>query len=98
MPRLWGAPAPQETGNDGGWTWFERAEATPPDGLAEVALAFARCFSGRQGDLALGHLRRLTQERHLGPEAGEAALRHLEGQRQLVAYIASLVQRGRDGG
>lgn len=102
MPRLWGAPAPQETGNedrqDGGWEWFERAETVPPDGLAEVAIAFARCFSGRPGERALGHLRRLTQERHLGPEAGEAALRHLEGQRQLVAYIASLVQRGRDGG
>ena len=93
MPRFWGAPPP-----DPGWEWFERAAPARPDDLAELSIAFARCFAGRHGERVLAHLRRLTQERHLGPDAGEAALRHLEGQRQLVAYIASLVRRGRDGG
>ncbi|MEX1306343.1 MAG: hypothetical protein WEA84_14400 [Rhodovibrionaceae bacterium] len=94
MPRLWGAPPSEK-----GWEWFESpAVPAAADDLAETALAFARCFAGRQGDLALSHLRRLTQQRHLGPEASDTALRHLEGQRQLVAYIASLVERGRDGG
>ena len=97
MSRFWGAPAAQDR-PDPGWEWFERAAPSQADELAELSIAFARCFSGRQGERALAHLRRLTQERHLGPEAGEAALRHLEGQRQLVAYIASLVRRGRDGG
>ncbi len=94
MPRFWNAP-PQ----DAGWDWFESAapRETAQD-LPELARAFARCFSGRQGDLVIGHLRRLTQQRHLGPEASDTVLRHLEGQRQLVAYIASLVERGRDAG
>lgn len=97
MSRFWGTPAAPDSAEPG-WEWFERAAPGRSEEVAELALAFARCFSGRQGDRALAHLRRLTQERHLGPEAGEAALRHLEGQRQLVAYIASLVRRGRDGG
>lgn len=97
MSRFWGTPAPQDSG-DPGWEWFERGAAAQADDLAELSRAFARCFSGRQGERVLAHLRRLTQERHLGPEASEATLRHLEGQRQLVAYIASLVRRGRDGG
>lgn len=99
MSRFWRAPPP----DDGGWEWFEGRPVPelPPDlaqDLPEIARSFARCFAGRQGDLALGHLRRLTQQRHLGPEASDSALRHLEGQRQLVAYIASLVERGRDAG
>lgn len=64
----------------------------------QVELAFARCFSGPQGEVALAYLRRMTFERFLGPEASEAALRHLEGQRQLVATISTLIERGRASG
>jgi hypothetical protein len=64
---------------------------------AEIARAFARCFGGRDGAVVLAQLRRLTRERALGPEASEAALRHLEGQRQLVAQIEGFVARGRAG-
>lgn len=62
---------------------------------AQLARAFARCFAGADGARVLDHLRRLTTGRVLGPEATCAALRHLEGQRALVAHIAGLVARGR---
>lgn len=71
-------------------------EADRPDGEA-VAQAFARCFSGPDGAVALDHLRRITFERVLAPEAGEAALRDLEGQRRLAATLLALIRRGRTG-
>jgi len=70
------------------------AEAEPD--RQRIERAFARCFAGPEGAVALAHLRRLTLERALGPEADAATLRHLEGQRQLVTRIAALVERGRD--
>lgn len=75
----------------------ERGGATGGEGdaLREVEIAFARCFARREGTVALAYLRRTTLERALGPDASEAALRHLEGQRQLVARIAALIERGR---
>jgi len=81
--------------DDAGWAWFERADAPKPD--PTLGDAFARCFRGNDGDKALAYLRALTLERALGPGAADAALRHLEGQRQLVAHILRLVARGRAG-
>ncbi len=93
-----------------GWAWFAPAGETEgfptrssdrvgaraeDDESRELARVFARCFRGRNGARVLGHLRAVTVERRLGPEASEALLRHLEGQRHLVAYIESLVARGR---
>ncbi|WP_156092806.1 hypothetical protein [Rhodovibrio salinarum] len=71
-------------------------ESDRPDGEA-VARAFARCFAGADGALALDHLRRITFERVLAPEVGEAALRDLEGQRRLAANLLALIRRGRAG-
>ena len=62
-----------------------------------IARAFARCFASVEGEFALRHLDEMTMRRALGPDASEAMLRHLEGQRQLVAYIHALVARGRAG-
>lgn len=62
-----------------------------------IAAAFARCFRGADGERVLAYLRRLTIERRTVPDASEAELRHLEGQRHLVAMIALLVDRGRFG-
>lgn len=67
---------------------------THPD--ADLAGAFARCFSGRDGARVLEHLRTMTLERALGPHNSKALLRHLEGQRALVVHIEALVRRGRD--
>ena len=82
-----------------GWRWFE-APATghadvPPN--AELAHAFARCFGSPEGETALRHLADMTLRRALGPDASDAQLRHLEGQRQLVAYVQALAARGRAG-
>ena len=64
---------------------------------ADPAPSFARCFAGSNGLRVLAVLRAMTLDRALGPDAPEAALRHLEGQRQLVATVLALVARGRAG-
>lgn len=80
-----------------GWAWFERAAPSSGNTDAERALsvAYARCFSGPHGERVLAHLRALTVERALGPDASAELLRHTEGQRQLVHAILALVERGR---
>jgi len=91
-----------------GWAWFERDPGNAvgssgsvedlPDPDRELRLAYARCFGGPDGEKVLKHLRAITLERALGPSASTDMLRHIEGQRQLVSFIAALAQRGRDGG
>ena len=86
----------------GGWDWFETpAPPALPETMEagrDLALAAARCFRGADGEKVLAYLRAATLERALGPNAPDTLLRHLEGQRQLVAHITRLVQRGCDGG
>lgn len=92
-------PAPPE--GSGGWDWFDSPAAANPENLEaerQLSLAFARCFQDRDGDRVLAYLKATTLERVLGPGAPDNVLRHLEGQRQLVAHIATLIQRGQDGG
>lgn len=60
-----------------------------------LAVDAARIFAGDAGARVLAHLRRLTRDRVLGPEASDALLRHVEGQRALVLHIESLIERGR---
>lgn len=84
-----------------GWDWLEASPSAGPDPAtatdADPAPSFARCFAGSDGLRVLAVLRAMTLDRALGPDAPEAALRHLEGQRQLVATILALVARGRAG-
>ncbi|HLO77108.1 MAG TPA: hypothetical protein VK196_11700 [Magnetospirillum sp.] len=81
-----------------GWTWFE-PPAPPPgdDQRLRLARIFARLFSGADGETALAYLAQLTTERCLGPDASDAALRTLEGQRLLVLHLHSLIRHGREG-
>lgn len=91
--------------NKKGWSWFENDDQpTPednslpdllPDPGADISRIYARCFSGPDGEKVLSHLQSLTFSRGLGPSAKNALLRHVEGQRQLVAYIMSQVRHGR---
>ena len=85
-----------------GWDWFAPSAAEPlaadDPAVADLAVCFARCFRGTDGERVLAHLRGLTVERPLGPGASDAVLRHAEGQRQLVFHIQALVERGRGGG
>jgi hypothetical protein len=78
-----------------GWRWFDGAGAEPKD--QETAAAFARCFSTPDGARVLGTLTAMTLSRALGPEASDAALRQLEGQRRLVLTVRALAERGREG-
>lgn len=88
--------------NDAGWAWFQPpgAAAGEPDSLpnadVEIARVFARTFAGSDGEKAMAYLRAITMERALGPQATDAMLRHLEGQRQFVAHILGLIERGRN--
>ncbi len=58
--------------SDAGWEWFAETQACQPVGDIELAKLFAKSFAGRDGDRALAHLRSLTLDRHLGPEASDA--------------------------
>jgi hypothetical protein len=80
-----------------GWAWFatnDTAAAYSGPGDRELRHAFARCFAGADGRVVLEHLKRLILERRLPPDASDAELRHLEGQRHAVAYIVAMVERG----
>lgn len=82
---------------ESGWNWF----AAPPPSAAgdgeerETAAAFARCFAGPDGARVLATLTAMTLGRALGPDASDAALRQLEGQRLLVLTLRALIERGR---
>lgn len=89
-------PAPPLPGGwDGLDPWAGGDGPPPPDDA--VATLFARVFRGSDGARALSHLRALTLDRALGPDATPDALRHLEGQRALVLHLLALVERGRRG-
>nr|BDD47277.1 hypothetical protein 1 [bacterium] len=69
---------------------------TPVKDQARLAVEAARVFSSAEGRRVLHHLRAITRERVLAPDASDAALRHVEGQRALVAHLESLIERGRN--
>lgn len=83
---------------DGGWPWLEEPASAGEGGGGSddpsLALAFARCFATADGRRVLRQLRVWTLERAVGPAASDAQLRHLEGQRQLVAQILTLIREG----
>ena len=75
-------------GTSHGWAWFAHDAAPVEPDPEELALcrAFARCFAGADG--------RVVLERRLPPSGSDAELRHLEGQRCVVAQIVAMVERG----
>ncbi|HOY47041.1 MAG TPA: hypothetical protein PLZ05_00355 [Alphaproteobacteria bacterium] len=62
---------------------------------AEIEKNYLRCFSTPSGAAVLQHLREITIERFLGPNATESELRSLESQRSLVHQIENLIERGK---
>jgi hypothetical protein len=74
---------------------FPWEEARPVAVATETARLFARVFGTDDGQAVLEHLRELTIERVMGADASDAALRQLEGQRQLVKLMETLIKRGR---
>lgn len=63
--------------------------------MTETEKNFARTFNTPSGRAVLEHLRRITVERVLGPNATDAELRGLEAQRALVHQIEQLSERGK---
>jgi len=77
-----------------GWAWFDTASVPAPT-LDEVCRSAAACLGTTHGRVLLLHLKRSFLARRLPPTASDAELRHLEGQRTLVAHLLQLVERGR---
>ncbi|MCF3628141.1 hypothetical protein RJ527_08700 [Thalassospiraceae bacterium LMO-SO8] len=91
------------TGPETEWPWrpedfFQSATANAgaTDGDRAARLA-ARCFRSTDGAALLSYLKALTLDRALGPDATDATLRHLEGQRHLVRHLSHLIDLGRAG-
>jgi len=86
---------------DAAETGWDGLAVLPPlpggDEAALLARQTARLFASPEGEALLAHLRKITLDRCLGPDSGEPALRHLEGQRHLVLHLLSLAARGRAG-
>ncbi|MBP3316057.1 MAG: hypothetical protein J6L70_00435 [Alphaproteobacteria bacterium] len=61
----------------------------------ELDKNYARTFCTPHGAVVLAHLRKITIERVLGPNATDAELRGLEAQRAIVHQIENLVERGK---
>jgi 3-oxoacyl-[acyl-carrier-protein] synthase III len=83
----------REASSEGWHALAEVPAAAEP--IDDVARAFAHCFRGGAGAVVLEHLRRVFLDRRLGPSATDAELRHVEGQRSVVAYVLALIERGR---
>lgn len=64
--------------------------------MERTDIAFARAFSTDAGRTVLEHLRKMTIDRVLGPNATDNELRWLESQRALVHQIETLILRGRE--
>lgn len=79
---------------DTGWTWLDGHDDRP-SAVPAVSIDAAVCFATPQGRAVMAHLERLFLGRRLGPQASDAELRHLEGQRSVVAYLVALRERGR---
>lgn len=63
--------------------------------MRETERMFARTFLSASGSAVLSHLRKITIERVLGPNATDSELRGLEAQRALVHQIETLIERGK---
>jgi hypothetical protein len=81
---------------DAGWSWFEAAAGTAGDvAESELCRTYARCFAGPDGRDVIAHLTRSILDRRLSPNASDAELRHLEGQRFAIAGMLAMIGRGR---
>ena len=63
--------------------------------MKDLEQNYARTFSTAASVAVLKHLRKITVERVLGPNATDSELRGLEAQRALVHQIEMMIQRGK---
>jgi hypothetical protein len=82
--------------SDAGWSWFEPSAGTASGASeSELCRSYARCFAGPDGRDVVAHLTRSILDRRLPPNASDAELRHLEGQRFAIAGVLAMIERGR---
>ena len=60
-----------------------------------IKRVFTRVFSSDDGKKALAYLQYITFHRNLGAGASNDQLRHIDGQRSLVATILNFVEQGK---
>lgn len=63
--------------------------------MTDIEQHYIRTFSTPSGRAVLAHLRKITIERYLGPNASDSELRSLESQRALVHHIENLSNQGK---
>lgn len=80
----------------GGWAWLDAASPGGPS-TPELCRATAACLATPNGRVLLRYLGQSFLDRRLPPTATDAELRHVEGQRSVVAHLLRLMERGRDG-
>lgn len=71
------------------------APPKPPLERREIEKACARLFSSEDGRKVLAYLQAMTFERALCHTSTEEHLRHIEGQRALMAAILRMIDRGK---
>jgi hypothetical protein len=71
-----------------GWPWIE--SALPSVASPDMAAAFRTCFGAPSGRIVLDQLCRLFLHRRVAPSGSDAELRHVEGQRSVVAWIVAM--------
>lgn len=71
-----------------GWPWQDALD--PPLHGPDIADVYRSCFAGPAGRLVLDHLRKLFLLRRVAPSASDAELRHVEGQRSVVAWLFAM--------
>ena len=72
-----------------------------PDGISrtpehdkKINEAFAATFREASAEVVLDYLKSITINRISGPESTDTYLRHLEGQRSIVALISTRIGQG----
>lgn len=61
-----------------------------------VTRSFARCFQSPDGQIVMEHLYQQTLGRVTDPVTNDTHLRFLEGQRQLVLWMAQMTAKGQN--
>ena len=64
--------------------------------IREFEKAYARLFSTPDGRKVLAHLNATTFMRTAGADVPDNVLRHLEGQRALLATMLRMIERGKN--
>lgn len=66
--------------------------------MNNIEKQYARVFNTPAGRAVLEHMRKITIERTLGPNATDAELRWAEANRTFVHQIEQMISRGKNGG